>query len=273
MFRVLGRLRIAALAVLLLGTPPASRGGEGAVYQVGVIPQAPPVAMFEKWGPLLERLSARSGATLRAKLYEDMGAFEADFQTGGPDFLFAHPVMATVAHRTQGYIPLVRDRRELSGWIFVRRDSPYQSIADLEGKRIAFVGDRSFCSILVRMAIAACPTATVSFDRSYAGSTRNVLRAVVLGKADAGASLDAALETEPGELRDLIRPILVSPSSPPHPLSAHPRVPAALRARITAAILAMGRSERDRALLAAIRMPDPLPADYDRDYRGLEPRP
>ena len=61
-----------------------------------------------------------------------------------------------------------------------------------------------------------------------------------------------------------------SRSSPPHPLSADPRVPAALRKRVTAAILEMGRSESDRALLAAIRMPDPLPADYDRDYRGLE---
>jgi len=268
-----GTLRMALWMAALLATPPSALGLEGTVYEVAIIPQAPPVAMFERWGPLLARLSARTGVPLRAKLYEDMGAFERDLLAGQPDLLFAHPVMTVAAHKAQGYVPLVRDERSLIGWLFVRRDSPYRTVADLVGKRIAFVGDKSFCTSVVTRALVELHGAPVALDRSHAGSTRNTLRAVILGKADAGVSLDVALEDEPGEMRDLIRPVLTTAPHAPHPIAAHPRVPAEVRQRIAAAVLEMARSESDRRLLATVRLSRPVLADYDRDYRGLESPP
>ncbi len=263
------RLLAAAALGLLLGASPG-RAAETA-YQVGIIPQAPPVAMYERWGPVLARLAAVSGVPLKAKLYDNMQAFEQDFQAGNPDLLFAHPAMFAAAHKAQGYVPLVRDRRELSGWIFVRNDSPVRTLEELAGKRVGFVGEKSFCTVLVEKAMAA-GVGNMAFDRSFHGSTRNVLRSVVLGKVEAGASLDAGLELEDAEIRGLIRPLLTTDKFAPHPLAAHPRVPAVARERVAAAVLEMARAEADRQLLAAIRMPEPLRADYDRDYRALEPR-
>lgn len=257
---------LAAVAALLL---PSLAGADEPGYRVGLIPQAPPVAMVERWGPLLARLSVLTGATLRPKVYESMAVFEQDVLAGGPDLLFAHPAVVAAARRAQGYIPLVRDRRELTGQIFVRADSPYRSVADLEGKRVAFVGERSFCTVLVNRALAE-GLGPMAFERSYHGSTRNVLRSVVLGKVDAGASLASALELEDAAMRGLIRPLLTSARFAPHPIAAHPRVPAELRERIAAAVLEMARAEGDRPLLAAVRMPDPLRADYARDYEVLE---
>lgn len=266
---VTGHLLAAALLLLLPAAGRAASDHPGAVYHVGIIPQAPPVAMYERWGPLLARLSALTGASLKAKLYESMEAFEQDFLAGGPDLLFAHPAMAAAARQAQGYLPLVRDRRLLSGWVYVRADSPYRSVAELGGKRIAFVGERSFCTVLVRSALAE-GAPELAFERSFHGTTRNVLRTVVLGKAEAGASLDASLELEEAELRGLIRPLLTTRKFPPHPISAHPRVPAALQRRVTEAVLEMAGNDADRPLLAAVRMPHPEPADYARDYKDLE---
>ncbi len=263
------RTRSLAVALALLLLPAAPRA-EATAYQFGIIPQAPPVAMYERWGPVLARLSELTGATLGPRLYDNMNAFETDFGAGGPDFIFAHPAMMAAAHRAQGYVPLVRDRRELSGSIFVRADSPIRAIGDLEGKRIAFVGERSFCTVLVQLALSVEPMKTMRLDKSFHGSTRNVLRMVLLGKADAGASLDAALELEEPEMRELIRPLLTTPRFASHPIAAHPRVPAELRSKVADAVLAMARTEADRALLGAIRMPNPLLADYARDYRRLE---
>ncbi|MBI5069429.1 MAG: phosphate/phosphite/phosphonate ABC transporter substrate-binding protein [Deltaproteobacteria bacterium] len=271
MSRPSGASRWLAAAAALLLHPALARAEDPVVYRVGIIPQAPPVTMVEKWGPLLARLSALTGATLRPKVYDSMEAFEQDLFAGGPEFVYAHPAMVAAVHRRQGYLPLVRDRRELAGQIFVRTDSPYRSVSELQGKRVAFVGERSFCTILVDRALAE-GIGRMAFDRSFHGSTRNVLRSVVLGKVEAGASLDSALELEDAESSGLIRPLLTSASFAPHPIAAHPRVPAALREKVASAVLEMARDEGDRPLLAAVRMPDPLRADYDRDYKPLEPR-
>lgn len=225
--------------------------------------------MHERWSPVVERLAARTGIALRLKVYEDMGKFEQDLLAGGPDLVFAHPAMAADAHRRQGYEPLVRDRRRLSALLFVRRDSPVRSPKDLEGKRVAFVGSGNYCTFLVE-AMLEKEEDRPRFDVQYVGSTRNVVRAVILGKADAGASLDLSLEAEPEETRALLRPILATPTTAPHPLAAHPRVPREIRSKLARALLEMAGDPAGRALLGAVRMPDPEPADYERDYRSLE---
>jgi phosphonate transport system substrate-binding protein len=217
----------------------------------------------------VDRLSALTGVPIELKLYEDMATFEKDYQAGLPDLLFAHPSMTADAHRRQGFVPLVRDQTQIYGVLFVRKDSPYRSIPDLVGKKVAFVGARSFCSIITKDLMAAAQ-ADLDFEEQNTGSTRNVLKAVMLGKADAGASLDVSVLAEPAELVSGLRPLATSRGMAPHPLSAHPRVAEPLRSRITAAVLGMASSPEDRALLAAVRLTEPVAADYGRDYRALE---
>ncbi len=258
-----------ALAALLAAWATAGRAEEPRGWVLGVIPQAPPVAMHQAWSPLVERLAARTGIPLRLKVYDDMARFEEDFLAGGPDLIFAHPAMVAEAHQRQGYEPMIRDRRPLSALLFVRKDSPMKSPSDLDGKRIAFVGGRNYCTFLVE-AMLEKDQARPRFVLQYAGSTRNVIRAVILGKVDAGASLDLSLEGEPEETRALIRPILATPSTASHALAAHPRVPRPVRSRLAQALLEMARDPADRPLMTAVRLPDPEQADYDRDYRSLE---
>ncbi len=262
------------LLAALLGAGPAASAAAPDAHRprplvLALIPQAPPVAMHERWTPFAARLAELIGQPITLKVYEDMRTFEKEYSEGVPDLLFAHPSMTAEAHLRQGFVPLVRDRAPIAGILFVRKDSPVQKVSELEGKRVAFVGARSFCSIITK-GLMSQEMAAQTFQEQNSGSTRNVLKAVVLGKADAGASLDFAIEAEPPELRDQLRPLASTRAMAPHPLSAHPRVPEALRRRIAEAVLGMGATPGGRALLASVRFTDPVPADYERDYRPLE---
>lgn len=112
-------------------------------YILAVVPSAPPVATHAAWTPFVEALSKETARDFTLKVYEKMSDFEADFESGIPDFIFASPTQTVLARKAQGYIPLVRSSRLISGVLFVRKDSPYQTVKDLDGKEIAFVGQRN----------------------------------------------------------------------------------------------------------------------------------
>ena len=113
-------------------------------------------------------------------------------------------------------------------------------------------------------------TKNLAFDNEFSGSTRNVIMSVLLGRADAGATLNPQLDREPEEIRNQIRTILETKVIPSHPLSVHPRVPVEVRDRVRKAVLAIAETPEGAELLQGVRMPAPITADYDKDYRTLE---
>ncbi len=110
----------------------------------------------------------------------------------------------------------------------------------------------------------------LGFEQEYSGSAANVVKSVLLGKADAGAILSAELEKEPEENRDQIRALVTTPTISPHPLCAHPRVPKQVRQAVKRALLAIAGTEKGEALLKSVRMALPMAADYAKDYLPLE---
>lgn len=247
--------------------PTLVSGGQPAAYVIAVLPQQSPVAMHENWSPFLERLTRETGIIFKLKLYETMAAFEKDALKGIPDLIFSTPPIAVLAHQKEGYKPLVRGSRETSGVLFVAKDSPIQSVKELEGKEISFVGSRNVCSILVRSALDK--DVRIGIKKQYQGSTANVIKSVLIGKAQAGATLDQELARE-AQMFDQVRILLETPKFPPHPISAHPRLPKKVGDRIAAAVIRMHGDEAGKKLLKTVRMSEPVRADYNRDYRRLE---
>lgn len=264
--------RAGALAALLAAMGGgAVRAGEPAPAPLvlAVVPNLPPVTLHKKWIPFTERLSRDSGIPIQLKLYDRIGAFLEDADAGVPDLLFAPPNMFFLSHKKVGYVPLVRSSVRLVGMVFVRKDSPYRTVNDLQGKTIAFVGPRNICSVITRHAMATAGS-PIDFNVSFTGSTVNVAKSVLLGKAEAGATLDGALAADLPEALTELRPVLETPPVASHPLAAHPRMPVALRERIAAAALALAASEDGRALLATVRLEAPVRADYARDYSQFD---
>ena len=75
------------------------------------------------------------------------------------------------------------------------------------------------------------------FGREYTGSTKNVILNVLMGKTDAGAVFTSELERETAETQGQLREVATTPKFAPHPLSAHPRVPAPVREAVKKALL------------------------------------
>jgi len=104
----------------------------------------------------------------------------------------------------------------------------------------------------------------------YVVTRTNVFRNVILGKTDGGGSNTRNLNKEPQEVRNQLRILYETPGIPPHPLSAHPRIPESVRKAVINAVLNLAEDKEGQALLKAIQMSEPLRADYQRDYKPLE---
>lgn len=251
--------------VVLLASPPLPAAAEKPSYTIAVIPNLPAVVLHKNWTPLVEHLSKELGVNLELKLYDKINIFLEETQAGIPDFTYSAPNMFYLAYTKQKYIPLVRSSKPLRGLVFVRKDSPYKKVSDLKGKTIAFVGPKTICSVITRHSMLSGQGA-IDYNAAFSGSTINVAKSVLLGKVDAGATLDTSMISDLPEMNDEFRILLETEKIAPHPLSAHPRVPKKLREALARAVLALEKSEEGRKLLETTKISHPVRADYKRDY-------
>lgn len=237
-------------------------------YTVGVVPQFPATDIQRVWGPILERVGQAAKVQLNLKFYKDIPTFEADFQAGGADFVYLNPYHQYMAHRAQGYVPLVRDSRLLTGIVVVRKDDPIRKMADLRGQSVAYPAPNAFgASLLIRSHLAEVEH--VETNAVYVRTHTNAYRYTLTGKTAASGGVRATLDREPPEVQAALRVLFETPGAAPHPLSAHPRVPEGTRKAVTEAML---RLSKDPALADAfhdIPMDQPVRADQVRDYQPL----
>jgi len=265
------RFRLLALILLIFFITAAFKKSlaQERVFTIGVVPQFTPVEIFERWGPLVKELENRTGLKFELKTYKSIPEFEKAFLKGEPDFVFMNPYHQVMAYKAQKYIPLVRDKTPLTGILVVRRDSPVKEVKDLDGKVIAFPAPNAFAASLYMRALLA-EKFKIKFTPEYVKTHDNVYRQVILGKAQAGGGVNNTFLRQPEEVKRELRILYETPSAAPHPFSVHPRVPKEVIDKVKKAILDMANEPSMKALLDRVQMPNPVPADYARDYKPLE---
>jgi len=110
----------------------------------------------------------------------------------------------------------------------------------------------------------------LAFDAHYAENHRNAIRQVLAGDSAAAGVVRTTLEKEPQDVQQHLRVIYTTPPLAPHPIAVHPRVPMAVRKQITDALLALAQDPATKGLMAGIQMPNPVTANYARDYAPFE---
>jgi phosphonate transport system substrate-binding protein len=180
-----------------------------------------------------------------------------------------NPYHAVMAKHAQGYLPLLRDGKPLTGILLVRQDSPYKSVADLSGKAIGFPAPNAFGASLYMRALLT-ESFKINYETRYLNTHSNVYRHIAQGSVAAGGGVNLTFNDETPEIRKQMRVLYQTPAVAAHPLMAHPRVPLRIRAVITEAFLALQRDEAGRELLKEVRTPQPVRADYQQDYLPLE---
>lgn len=259
-------LRILPACLLLGSVAPSLRAEKR--YLVGILPQFAALKLHADWQPLLRRIVADTGIVLEMRTFESVPRFEAAFLRGELDFAYLNPWHAVMARRAQGYEPLVRDTRPLNGVLVVRRDGP-ADLAALDGKPVGMPSANAFGGSLYMRALLAEKHGVRVVPR-YLTSHANIFRHVIAGEVAAGGSAGMVLEQEPAAVREQLRILYHTPDTASPPLAVHPSVPETVRRRVVAALLALRDTPEGRALLQAVRMPEPVAADYARDYRPLE---
>jgi phosphonate transport system substrate-binding protein len=263
-------LKIIGMAALCLLAGVPAWAEPGAVsYSIAVVPQFRAEEIHRDWTPVLERLRAATGASFSLRIAADIPAFEESVLAGAPDFAYMNPYHQVMARKAQGYIPLVRDSKPLTGILVVRKDDPIKSVRELDGKEVAFPAPNAFgASLWIRALLAE--REKIRILPVYVKTHSNAFRYAATGKAAAAGGIGVTLVDEPEELRSTLRVLLETPGVAPHPLSAHPRLPEAVRRLVTETLLGMAQDAAGQAMLKDIQMPAPVRADYARDYQPLE---
>lgn len=259
------RATFAGLLCTSFGLSPASAETS---FSFGVVPQFEARRLSEIWTPVLEEVERRSGIQLSMVGSPRIPEFEQAFARGEFDFTYMNPYHSLVAFDSQGYTPLIRDgARELFGVLVVDKDSPYETVADLDGQTIAFPAPNALGSSLL-MRADLTRRHGLSFVPEYVNTHSSAYLNVLLGEADAAGGVMATLNALDPAIRDRLRIIYETERMPPHPIVVHPRVPAEDAEKIRKAFLDMSASPEGRALLALIPIREAVPAQ-SADYQPL----
>ena len=258
-----------ACALLLNISATVSKSAEPAQskqeYTFAVIPQGPASLMNENWLPFIDRLSRDTGLKLHIKLYGNMNDFEKDLIEGKVDFAYMNPVQEIKAWHMSGYLPLVRSKKLIRGYIFVKKDTDLISLGDLEGKEIALAGSENVCSIVIRHDLQ-----DLNVRPLYVGSSANIYRNVELEETDAGGTLDIVFEQDLQKINRNFRILYSTEPLSPHPISAHPSVLQSVRNLVTETVLKYSQDIDAQDMLRRIGIQDPVKANYEQDYLPLE---
>lgn len=182
---------------LMTFTAWADAGKKKEEILIGLIPEMNVFAQMERFKPLAEYLSQRTGIPVRLKILSRYGNIIDSFSSERMDGAFFGSFTGTMAIEKLGAVPIARPinidgESTYHGLIYVRKDSGIETVSDMKGKKFAFVEKSTTAGYLFPLAWLRKQGITDldSFFSEYyfAGSHDATLYAVLSGKADIGAS-------------------------------------------------------------------------------------
>jgi len=244
-------LRFFILGLLIVISPVLSAQSEQMTF--GIVPQQAASKLARSWAPLLDYLSRQSGLKIHFATAKDIPTFERHLAAGDYDFAYMNPYHFTVFNRHPGYQAVARARdKKIKGIIVVRKDSPIQSIEELDHMTLAFPAPAAFAaSMLPRSELLA---RGLDFQSRYVSSHDSVYLAVAKGIYPAGGGVIRTLKNIAPETRDQLRVLWTSPGFTPHAIAAHPDVSDAAMAAVQSALVGMERSDEGKALLKRLNI-------------------
>lgn len=260
----LARFALGVLTLWLALMPAPSVAATAETYSFAVVPQFERRRLVEIWKPIIDEVSARTGIELRLVTTFSVSEFERQMSAGVFDFVFTNPYHILVERDRQGYIPLVRGAAPLRGLILVPKDSPVQSVRELDGKTMAVPSVNALgASILIQAELERLYRVHVVLRdvKTHA----SVYLHVANGLVECGGGVQKVLDEQEPAIRERIRVLYTTRDIPSHPVAAHPRLPKVVREAVRRALLDMQATAEGAALLARVPM-RPAVATSMADY-------
>ena len=183
--------------ILVFAQPPQDK------LLIGLIPEMNVFKQMERFKPLSRYLSEQTGIEVKFTILSRYGNIIDSFINKELDGAFFGSFTGALAIKKVGVVPLVRPvnldgESTYHGYIYTRKDSGIKGVAEMKGKRFAFVEKATTAGYVFPLAYLKEHGVTDldSFfsDYFYAGSHDASLHAVLNKEADIGASKNTVFD-------------------------------------------------------------------------------
>jgi phosphonate transport system substrate-binding protein len=260
------------LLLLLCFTSPLAAQNAAAPQTVtfGIVPQQAASALARAWTPILQYLGKRTGLDLQFKTAPNIPEFEQRVAAGEYDIAYMNPYHYTVFHQAPGYQAFAKEKdKRIQGIIVVRKDSPYQSLEELNDRMLAFPSPAAFAaSVLPRAQMAQ---EGIRFTPKYVSSHDSVYLSVSRDLYPGGGGIMRTFNNIDPKVRDQLRILWKTRQYTPHAFAAHPGLDQASVDALARAMIVMADDPAGQKLLKGIGFAGieaATDADWD-DVRGL----
>ena len=243
------------LLPILFLVAPVPVAGE-TVYTMGVFPHLPKHKLYETYLPVVKNFQSVLGVKFVLKTRPSFEAYENALKNEEFDIALIQPFDFLDAYDNHGYLPVARRADPLTSILVVKKSSVFNSLADLQGKKIANPAKSAAVTRLTdRLMIKAGFHPQKDFERIYKKNHFSCMQTVLINKADAcGTSLRAMYHYEDKQLKDRLKVIAESDAIPHVLYVVHKRVPEQQRMSLKESILDWQYTSEGRSILKTSRM-------------------
>ena len=249
------------------------------IFRVTAIPDESPTELARKAEPLVKYLEAKLGMKVEfTPVTDDAASVEALVNKKVDLAWFGGFTFVQANVRSGGKVlPLVqREEDEKFRSVFITSDLAVKTLADLKGKDVSFGSQSSTSGHLMPRSflLQAGVDPDKDFKRvAYSGAHDATIAAVASGKVQAGAlnisvweKFVADKKVDPAQ----VRAFYTTPPYFDYNWSVHADMPAALREKLTQALLALSRDTAEgKQILDLQRATRFVPSKVD-NYKGIE---
>jgi phosphonate transport system substrate-binding protein len=240
--------RMICVFAAVLGVQSRSIAAEEALY-FNVLNHRGTTLTVQYWNPILSYISHKTGLPIELKLNKTSQENTAVAETGVYDFLYTNHFF-TPEREKLGYRVIARPAGpDIRSQIVVLKDSPIQSLKDLEGREVAFPTPDGFTGywlpmdVLVRSGIKVKPVFTGNQEAAY-GHLRD-------SRVFAVGANSITLQNYARRTQFEYRVLWTSDAYKELCIMAHPKTPREKVAAVQAALVGMARDPEGRRVLQA----------------------
>ena len=252
------------VAVMLFSQPALAQASQTKLL-IGLIPEMNIFKQKQRFKLLGEYLSEKTGIPVEFTILSRYGNIIDSFTAEKMDGAFFGSFTGALAIQKLGVVPLARpvnldNTSTYHGYILVRKDSSIKSVADMRGKRMAYVEKATTAGYIFPLAWLrenGIEDIDGFFSESFfTGSHDAAIIAVLDGKADVGAAKHSMydwVKKDNPRIEKELTIIARSPSVPSNGLCVRKTLDAGLQEKLKQALLNLGQDPADEAVLAKFR--------------------
>jgi phosphonate transport system substrate-binding protein len=272
--RLLLRAALAGLSLAAVGAVQAQQ-----VLRVTAIPDESPTELARKAAPLVKYLESKLATKVEFTPVTDYAAAVETLINRKVDLAwFGGFTFVQASARSGGkIIPIVqREEDERFKSVFITADPAIKTLGDLKGKDVSFGAQSSTSGHLMPRSflLQSGIDPEKDFKRvAYSGAHDATVAAVAAGKVQAGAvniSVWERLVSEKKVDTDKVHVFYTTPAYYDYNWSVHADMPAALRAKLTQAFLALDRNTPEGKEVLELQRATRFVPTKAENYKGIE---